>query len=408
MNDTTTLPMSKLSALRWLVHHSPVTVASYTELAAVFGWERAKTWKVVQEWRRKGYLETNTAPDTGSLTVTIIPNVLPLGVSDDDSDPESDTVREGAASLPSVVDERSPPVVPPQSTKGAPWKRERPEATETVYATYVDPPRDAAPGFDAADAFRRGSAWERLLLIIAVGLSGTAAYISVNGMLTLYPAGGAVILVLGGLMESLKFVGFGVVSAGWRAYSWMSRWIFATLLLIAATVNACGVYGWLISQNAAPAAARSAAFTRQDADAGAKLEVASGRLADIDRRINLIDAAAEGAAKKGMSKSAIAAIEAQKRQRATLVTERQQVAQEVAQLKAGRSGLAARHGEDEAAALPVKYAAALFEDVGLLAAGTDPQKLFRWISFFILLCGDPAALAALFMVNSRARRGGAA
>jgi hypothetical protein len=108
MTDTVAAPLSKNQALAWLVEHSPVTVASYTELANVFSWERAKTWKVIQSWRRKGYLETETAPDTGRLTVAIVPNVVPISVPDDAPDDYGDgvsrSVREGASPLPTTPD----------------------------------------------------------------------------------------------------------------------------------------------------------------------------------------------------------------------------------------------------------------------------------------------------------------
>jgi hypothetical protein len=264
------------------------------------------------------------------------------------------------------------------------------------------------PGFDAVDAFRKSTWAERLLILIAGGLSGTAAYMSVTGMVVMFPVEPGVIMVFGGLIELAKFFGFGVLAAGWKAYSPLSRWAAALLLLIAALINAGGVYGRLIANHVGVAADRTATYATRDAGEGAKLEVASAKLADIDRRIALIDGAAEGAAKRGRSKSALSAIEAQKRQRAALVSERERVAREVADLKAGRSGLAARHEADEAAATPVRYAAALFEDFGLLKPGTDPEKLIRWLSFMILLSGDPLALALMVAINSRARRQGGA
>jgi hypothetical protein len=293
---------------------------------------------------------------------------------------------------------------------------ERGERTDTQAITRgeVRPPMrrgggiGGGGGFDAVESFRHATWAERLLILIAAGLSGTAASMSVSGMVVLYPLEPITIMVFGGLIECAKFFGFSVIAAGWRHYGGVSRWTAAALLLVAAIINASGVYGKLIANHTTTAAGRTAAFAEHDADQGAKLEVASGKLADIDRRIGLIDGAAEGAAKRGRSKSALSAIDAQKRQRAALVAERHGAAQEVASLKAGRSGMAARHQEDEAAATPVRYAAALFEDFGLIQPGTDPERLMRWLSFMLLLAGDPLALALMVAINSRARRQGGA
>lgn len=262
-------------------------------------------------------------------------------------------------------------------------------------------------GVDAIDTFRRATTVERLVLLLAFGLSATAAYMSVSGMAMLVPWGVTGIVVFCSLIELMKFFGFGVVSSGWRTYG-HSKWFFAVLLFIAALINAAGVYGWMISNHTGPAAARSAAFTEKDADAAAKVEVASGRLADIERRIRLIDDAADGAAKRGRAKSAVNAIESQKKARAALSAERDRAQQDLAGLRAGRTGLAANREVDETAAMPVRAAMALFEDVGLIKPGTDPEKLFRWLAAMILMAGDPMALAAMFMINSRGRRQGGA
>jgi hypothetical protein len=285
-------------------------------------------------------------------------------------------------------------------------RHDQPPAPHVTQARVVG--RGGGGGFDVAETFGRASGPEKLLILIAAGLSGTAAFMSVMGMTVLYPLEPTTIMVFGGLIEAAKFCGFAIVIGGWRNYSGFGKWAAFVLLIVAAIINASGVYGKLIANHTTTAAGRTAAFAERDADQGAKLEVASSRLSDIDRRINLIDGASEGAAKRGRSNSALRAIEQQKRQRAALVSERNGAAQEVANFKAGRTGMSARHQEDEAAATPVRYAAALFEDFGLVKPGTDPEKLMRWLSFLLLLSGDPLALALMVAINSRARRQGGA
>jgi hypothetical protein len=259
----------------------------------------------------------------------------------------------------------------------------------------------SSPGFDATNALRHASWPERLFLLIALGLSGTAAYISVYyGMTVLFPAAGTTILVLGGFIEAAKFLGFGVVSAGWSAYSWFGKWVVAGLLMLAAVVNAAAVYGWLIASHAGPAATRAATHTQQDAGQGANVEVAQGKLSDIDRQIARMDADIGTAQRQRQNNTA----ERLRRERKQLSGERDKAQREVSSQQAGRATTTASHQIDEATMLPIRYAAMLFEDVGLIVPGTDPEKLMRWLAFMILLTADPLALAAMFMVNSRARR----
>jgi hypothetical protein len=258
-----------------------------------------------------------------------------------------------------------------------------------------------SPGFDLTNALHHASWPEKLFLLIALGLSGTAAYISVYyGMTVLFPAAGTTILVLGGFIEAAKFLGFGVVSAGWSSYSWFGKWVVAGLLVLAAVVNAAAVYGWLIASHAGPAATRSATHAQQNAGQSANVEVAQGKLSDIDKQIARMDGDISAAQKTRQNNTA----ERLRQQRKQLSAERDKAQREVSSQNAGRATTTASHQIDEATMLPIKYAAMLFEDFGVIKPGTDPEKLMRWLAFMILLTADPLALAAMFMVNSRARR----
>ncbi len=396
MSETSTEPMSKDEALRWLVERSPVTVGSYREIGDVFGWDKTKSWRVIQGWKRLGYITTETTPNDGRMQIAIVPTAIPISIADDDV---NDTERGTSAPLPSVSEQHPQRVAAVETN--APWQRQQ-QRPETVYAAYV-PSAHGGGGFDAVESFRHASTAERLLILVAAGLSATAAYMSVTGMVVMYPAEPVVIMVFGALIEVAKFVGFGVLAANWKVYGFIPRWAAVLLLLVAAVINASGVYGKLIANHAGPAASRAASYTEKDGDEGAKLEVASDRLSDIDRRIKLIDDAAEGAARRGRANTAVNVMREQQKARAALVQEREKAAQEVARLKAGRNGMAARHREDEAATMPVRHAAALFEDFGLVKPGTDPEKLIRWLSFMLLVAGDPLALALMVAVNSRTR-----
>jgi hypothetical protein len=111
MNDTITAPQSEHTALTWLVQNSPVTVASYRELGEVFSWDKTKTWKVIQKWKRKGWVETETAPDTGRTTVTVVPTAVPIAVpesvADDNGDGVPHSEREPSSPLPAAAEGRS-------------------------------------------------------------------------------------------------------------------------------------------------------------------------------------------------------------------------------------------------------------------------------------------------------------
>lgn len=418
-----------------------VEVASVTELGQLLGWQRSRTSKQLTAWKRSGKVVVDRT-DTGRLAIRVMPPRDALARSGSSKNTALPRAAKRARKRDGNRAERndSDRVIPPNSTdrettypNQVKTSRGRLMAQTAEYAKpvseYSDTSAEKAPdvpvergsddrapqypaqgksygwvryhdgggaGFDAIDSFKKASWPEQLLIAIAAGLSATAAYVSVNGMLTLFPGGASTIMILGALIEGAKFIGTAVVSAGWRSYSFLSKSVVALLLLTAATINATATYGWLISSHVAPAASRTAEYTQVDAGRGADQEVAAGRLADTDRRIQTLDRVRR-------------LTRAQRQERDSLVADRERARRELADTRAGRTTLAASHTADESAAVPIRYATQLGVDVGLLKPNADPEMLMRWLGLAILACGDPMALCCLWMIGSRyrRRRGGA-
>jgi hypothetical protein len=85
--------------------------------------------------------------------------------------------------------------------------------------------------------------------------------------------------------------------------------------------------------------------------------VAAHTVADLDRRLGQIDSAIEEAAKRGKTNTALSAMEAQRRVRASLVDERNREAGTLAALKAERASVAAKGRQIETEAAPIRYVA---------------------------------------------------
>ncbi len=77
-------------------------------------------------------------------------------------------------------------------------------------------------------------------------------------------------------------------------------------------------------------------------------------VADIDRRLGQIDAAVEDAARRGKASTALSAMEAPRRARASLVDERTREAGTLAALKAERALVAAKGRQAETEAAPIR------------------------------------------------------
>jgi hypothetical protein len=88
-------------------------------------------------------------------------------------------------------------------------------------------------------------------------------------------------------------------------------------------------------------------------------------------------------------------MDAQRRSRAGLTSERNREAGSLAALKTERASLAARGRQAETDAAPIRYVA---EFVG---ANTDSERAIRWLIALIELCCDPLAIALTAAVSAR-------
>jgi hypothetical protein len=117
------------------------------------------------------------------------------------------------------------------------------------------------------------------------------------------------------------------------------RVVLVTMVVGIAVINAAGVYAQLLAAHVGDRGAAAASIESQDAALAARIEVAAGKVADLDRRLGQIDQAVEEAAKRGRTNATLSAIEGQRRARGSLVDERNR--------EAGlRTLIQARHGPD--------------------------------------------------------------
>jgi len=93
-----------------------------------------------------------------------------------------------------------------------------------------------------------------------------------------------------------------------------------------AVINAAGVFSQLLAAHVGERGAAVAGLETQDATLAARIEVAAHNVADLDRRLGQIDSAIEEAAKRGKTNTALSAMEAQRRVRASLASERNEAA----------------------------------------------------------------------------------
>jgi hypothetical protein len=239
-----------------------------------------------------------------------------------------------------------------------------------------------------------------LAYLAAVALAGAAAWFSVRGMVVLFPGSPLSVIAMAVAMESAKLVTAGWLSRHWRVTAWIWRLVLVVLVAGLAIINAAGVYAQLVAAHVGERGAAASAAQVQGADVDAKIEIAAGKVADLDKQIAAIDNAVSAATQRGKTQTALSAMDSQRKTRAGLAGERDKAADALAALKSERAHVAAqgRVAETEAAeteAAPIVYVAEM------LGVGGDSERAIRWLIALMVLCCDPLAIALTAVASAR-------
>jgi hypothetical protein len=243
-----------------------------------------------------------------------------------------------------------------------------------VTLAHPNPHVDAPPIAPTVTVTRHG-AIDAFAYIAAIGLAGAAAWFSIRAMVVLFPGAPVSVVGMAVAMESAKLVTAGLLARRWDTTSWIARLVFMAFILGLATINGVGVFSQLVAAHVGERGAAAARIETQVAAVDARLELAAGKVSDLDRRLGQIDTAIEEAARRGRTNTALAAIEGQRRARAGLASERNKAA-----------------GTLESA--PTQYVAEL---LGV----TDPEAAIRWLIALMVLTCDPLAIALTAAASAR-------
>jgi hypothetical protein len=217
-------------------------------------------------------------------------------------------------------------------------------------------------------------------------------------MVALFPGSPASVVGMACAMEAAKLVTAGWLARRWRDTLWVWRLVLVALVAGLAVINGVGVFSQLVAAHVGERGAAQSAVEMQDAALAAKIEVATGRVADLDRQIAQIDAAVTAATQRGKANTAVSVMEGQRKTRAGLVGEHEKAAGALATLKAERASVAAlgRRIETEA---PIRYVAEL------IGASTDSEQAIRWLILLMVLTCDPLAIALTAATSTQRRAG---
>jgi hypothetical protein len=238
------------------------------------------------------------------------------------------------------------------------------------------------------------------------GVTGVGMWFSVRGFATMFPGMPISAMALDVAMEIIKIMMVGFLASHWRSTFWFWRLVLAVLVFGIASINATGVYSQLVAAHVSDRAVANADVAakaeRQEQEIAVTIRMQEAAVADVDRRIALLDDAVAKATATGKTKTAVQIADDTRKARAALTEERKREGVALASLQAQRAQVVA-HGHqitatNAAEAAPIVYAAQL-----LGIDTSDPEQLIRLLIAVIVLCADPAALAFTAAIASRRR-----
>lgn len=228
-----------------------------------------------------------------------------------------------------------------------------------------------------------------LTLLTAFAISSVAAYVSVTGMMALFPAAGFTIIVLMSSLEVGKLVG-----ASWLKLNWVNarvnklhRTLLTTIVIVLMAITSLGMYGFL-----------SKGYLEQSTPvAGVELQIAQK-----EQEVKMLQTDNERLQKKldQLDANIAAFLKGDKAERANSVLTKQKVGrhqieneikanndkitklnQDILPLKVQTAGVEAKLG-------PIKYVAELF-------GWKDPSTAVRMIILMLIFVSDPLAVLLL-------------
>jgi len=238
-----------------------------------------------------------------------------------------------------------------------------------------------------------------LALLVAIGLSGIAAYFSVIGLTTIFAASFWPVVVMGGTLEVAK-----VITASWTYRNWdiapfsIKAYLVGSILALM-FITSMGTFGYL-SKAHIDQTTSSSDVVSQLAIYDEKIKVARENIDANRKTLKQYDEAVDqimgrSDSEKGAER-AVVVRRSQQKDRARLQEEIQANQKTISQLNDDMAPLAAQVRRVEAEVGPLKFIAELFYDK------VDTQfldKTVRWVIILIVIVFDPLAIILLIAAN---------
>lgn len=237
-----------------------------------------------------------------------------------------------------------------------------------------------------------------IALLVALVLSGVAAWYSIIGLTAIFAAAFWPVVIMGTALEVGK-----VVTASWLYRNWdiapkVVKYYLTTAVIILMFITSMGIFGFLSKahiEQTAGAADNTIAIQQIDS----RIERENKKISDSETVIQQLDNAIkvlQDAKRLKGKDGAIALREKQKPERDSLQTNITEAMNEIDKLQDEKTKLSVEQAKLEAEVGPLKYIAEL------IYSNADKNQLesaVRWVIIILVLVFDPLAVLLLIAAN---------
>ena len=253
-----------------------------------------------------------------------------------------------------------------------------------------------------------------ITLLVAMAISGCAAYYSIYGLTAIFAAAFWPIVIMGSALELGKLTGAVWLHLNWKNAQWWIRLYMVPAVAILMLITSMGIFGFLSRAHIEQTAGVVDVTTKIE-QLNLDISVEQGKIDNNKKIISQLDAAVDGllsgSATQGGGKATANAKQASKLaaeatklrksqdvQRTQLQNEIQTSADTVAAINKDKLLLEQEAKKIEAEVGPIKYVAALFY-------GDNPginmlERAVRWMIIILVIVFDPLAVVLILAATS--------
>jgi len=230
-----------------------------------------------------------------------------------------------------------------------------------------------------------------ILFFTALALSSVAAYYSIVGLLTIFPAAGISIVIMGVTLEMGKLVAASWVYRNWKSAQLILKSYFTAAVVVLSFITSMGIFGYLSKAHI------EQTYSFSDSSIIVKnlereIESEEQAIKTAQRNLDILD----GLVTQADPKDANIIRNSQRRERAAISSQIRSSSDRIKTLTTELTPLRQESARIEAEIGPIKYVADLIygeSDKGLI------EKAVRWVIVIIVFVFDPLAIILLIAAN---------